>query len=296
MKILITGANGFLAQHLTLFLSKKGYQVFALGRGECRIAGDGFTYVQADLVTEDEVRQAIERSQPDVVVHAAAMSKPDECDKNREMCIDVNVNATRYLITACEQLSNKPHFIYTSTDFVFGEGGPHAEDDIPAPLNFYGETKLMAENAVQQSHLDWCIMRPVFIYGVCFPGMRPSFLHMIRSNLEAKKPIKIVNDQFRTPTYVTDLCRGIQCIVEKRFKGLIHLAGKDILSPYQMAIQVAKYLQLDNSFIEEVSAETFWEPVKRAKRSGLKIDKAMKELNYDPISFEEGIAATFKNL
>ena len=82
-------------------------------------------------------------------------------------------------------------------------------------------------------------------------------------------------------------------MIEKRITGDFHLAGRDILSPYQMAISVANILGLDASLIEPVTSETFPEPVVRAKHSGLKIDKARNILGYEPISFEEGIHLTF---
>lgn len=294
MKVLITGANGFLGQHLTLFLSKSGYEVFASGRGDCRIAGGGFSYAEINLLSENSVYDKVKQISPDVIIHAAAMSKPDECEKNKELCIATNVDSTKHLLKASKFPDKSPFFIYVSTDFVFGEGGPHSEDDTPAPLNFYGESKLMAEEKVWQSQLDWCIMRPVFIYGEALPGIRPSFLHWVKNNIELGKQIKVVSDQLRTPTYVEDICKGLDAIIQKRATGIYHLAGKDILSPYEMAIKVAELSGLDTLLIENVTEDTFKEPVKRAKHSGLKIEKTIKELNYDPLSFEEGIKATFK--
>jgi dTDP-4-dehydrorhamnose reductase len=124
--------------------------------------------------------------------------------------------------------------------------------------------------------------------------MRPSFLHWVKQNLEAKKKIKVVIDQQRTPTFVTDICKGIETILLQQRGGDFHLAGKDILSPYQMAVKVAEVLNLDVSFIEQADAASFPEPVKRAKKSGLKIEKARQILDYNPVAFTEGIALTFK--
>lgn len=228
---------------------------------------------------------------PDAVVHTAAMSKPDECQQDPEKCLLYNVKATSYLINAAQNTNT--HFIYMSTDFIFGENGPHSETDDPGPLNFYGESKLMAERLVNQSTTDHCIIRPVFIYGKCWEGMRPSFLHWVKNNLEQGKAIKVVTDQSRTPTYVGDLCKGIEQILLQRTGGVYHLAGKNILSPYAMAVTVAGVLGLNGSLIEPVTSATFPEPVRRSKRSGLKIDKAIRELNYAPVDFEEGVRLSF---
>jgi dTDP-4-dehydrorhamnose reductase len=292
MKVLITGANGFLGQHLSAFLSKKSYNVTATNRGICKISNiNNFAYLSLDLLNKEAVNKVVNEVLPDVIIHTAAMSKPDECNENKEACIAQNVLTVEYLLEAAKSI--RSFFIYVSTDFVFGENGPHNEEDTPAPLNFYGESKLMAERLVQDSGLPFAIMRPVFIYGPVWPNMRPSFLHWVKQNLENGKRIKVVSDQQRTPTYVYDICEGIDTIIRKKITGTFHLAGKDIISPYEMAVSVAKVLGLDESLIENVTSETFPETVKRAKKSGLKIDKAVKMLDYHPVSFEEGIRLTF---
>lgn len=296
MKILITGANGFLGQHLTLFLAQKNYDVIACSRGECRIPQHiPFEYFSVDLTDENAVSELINKVSPDVIVHTAANSKPDDCHINREGCLQQNVEATKYLLSALATQNDKARFIYLSTDFIFGENGPHSEDDETGPLNFYGESKLMAEHAVKESGLAYAIVRPVFIYGPVWNGVRSTFLHWVKNSLEQGKQIKVVSDQTRTPTFVTDICKGIEAIIRLNEQGDFHLAGKDLLSPYDMAIAVASFLKLDAALIENVTSESFVEPVQRAKRSGLKIDKAIKLLDYDPVDFMTGVELTFNN-
>ncbi len=292
MKILVTGANGFLGQQLTLYLINKGYSVIACSRGACRISGKHlFQYYSIDLTDEVAITAMVLEVKPDSIIHSAANSKPDDCDTNKEGCLLQNVEATRFLLQACKPYNTQ--FIYISTDFIFGENGPHSEDNTPAPLNFYGESKLRAEQLVINSGLLYAIVRPVFIYGPVLEGMRPSFLHWVKNNLEQHKPIKVVSDQQRTPTFVLDICKGIETIIEKKAEGAYHLAGKNILSPYEMAVAVANFLGLDAALIENVTSDTFIETVQRAKRSGLTIDKARKTLGYEPVSFEEGVQLTF---
>lgn len=294
MNVLITGANGFLGQHLTLNLAAKGFSVTATSRSSSRIpAKEKFNYYPVDLASENEVKQLIRDATPDVIIHTAAMSKPDECDADKAACILNNVNATQYLLNAAKESVPDAHFIYTSTDFIFGENGPHSEDDQPGPLNFYGESKLLAENAVMNSGLFASVVRPVFIYGEVWEGLRPTFLHWVKNSLEQGKKIKVVDDQRRTPTYVLDLCNGYEQIILQRKDGIYNLAGRDICSPYQMAVVTAKILGLDASLIEKVTSDTFKEVVVRAKQSGLKINKAKTELGYDPVAFEDGVRLTF---
>ena len=288
MKVLITGSNGFLGQHLVRFLVQHQLTVIATGRGENRNADTtGYSYHSLDTTNAHEVLACFQKHKPDYVIHAAAMSKPDECNTQREACHLHNVTATQYIVDAANSINAK--LIYVSTDFIFGENGPHDEDTVPAPLNFYGESKLMAEQYVKANAAHWAIMRPVFIYGSKLPGSRPSFLHWVKQNLEQGKSIKVVSDQQRTPTYVYDICKGLLAMMQQQVIGDFHLAGKDILSPYDMAIAVAKVLQLPETLIEKVTSDTFVEPVKRAKHSGLTIDKAKQTLNYNPVAFEEGV-------
>jgi dTDP-4-dehydrorhamnose reductase len=292
MKIIITGSNGFLGQHLTEFLNNKGFEIFAISRGENQNKlTKNFNYTSVDLTDSTTLKKVIKEIHPDVIIHNAAMSKPDLCHKNQEECILQNVTVTKNLLDASESVA--PYFLYVSTDFVFGEDGPHNEEDAPAPLNFYGNSKLQAENLVRNSGLPYGIMRPVFIYGPAYENMKPTFLHWVKNSLEAKKIIKVVEDQFRTPTYVYDICEGVLGMIEHKLIETIHLAGKEIITPYQMAVTVAKELGLNSDLIEPVNSETFPEIVIRAKKSGLSIEKAKRLLNYNPISFQEGVKKTF---
>lgn len=290
MKVLVTGANGFLGQHLCLHLDKAGYAVAATSRGESRLPSSfSQVYYAADVTSREDVKELVTMVQPDVIIHAAAMSKPDECNIQREACLLHNVEATRFLTEAANALEKKVHFIYVSTDFVLGDNGPHDETVTPAPLNFYGESKLQSEQLVASQMKLYAIMRPVFIYGPVWEGLRGGFIQWVKQSLEQGKAIKVVNDQLRTPAYVTDICKGLEAIIRLQKTGIYHLAGKEVLSPYQMAVKVADILQLDKNLITSVTADTFPEPVKRARLAGLTITRAQQELDYEPVLFEEGI-------
>lgn len=292
MEILITGANGFLGQHLCRFL-KDDHNVFAAGKGEKRLPFEDVKYFSCDMAYTVAVKEMMEQIQPDVIVHTAAMSKPDECLQQPDRCRQVNIDAISNLVKAVQKLDDNVHCIYTSSDFVLGDGGPHDENAIPAPLNFYGETKLEGEQMLINSGLHYTIVRPVFMYGEVWSGMRSTFLHWVKDSLEAGKPIKVVSDQMRTPSYVGDICKGIESIINKKAMGLYHLSGEEVVSPYQMAVAVAELLKLDKTLIEPVTADTYPEPVRRAKHGGLTIGKAKQELGFTPMRLEEGLSRTF---
>lgn len=291
MKLLITGANGFLGQYLVRYFQHAKFETIALSRGASRLPIENLQYWDVDITDKFLVQEAIEQIRPHVLIHTAAMSKPDACENDREECMAINVEAVKHLIRYSTGLTRQ--FIYMSTDFVFGENGPHGEDDMPAPLNFYGQSKLMAEKLLTESQVPHAIVRPVFMYGPVWEGMRSDFLHWVKSNLQQQMKIKVVNDQIRTPTYIGDICKGIAAIIEKESTGVYHLAGKDRLSPYAMAVAVARHLGLDANLIEPVDEKSFPEKVRRAKYSGLKIEKAMKDLDYQPVNFAEGLRLTF---
>ncbi len=293
MNVMVTGANGFLGQHLCLALQSAGYSLVATSRGASRIPSKNLSYLPLELTDRSAVSHVLQEQNPEVIIHTAALSKPDACEANRALCLQQNVTTTQNLLEACGLQKKQPRFLYISTDFIFGENGPHREEDIPAPLNFYGESKLKAEQLVTKYAGNSTIIRPVFIYGKIWEGLRPSFPHWVKTSLEQGKKIKVVSDQRRTPTFVSDICKGILTILKQNRNGVYHLAGKDLISPYEMAVTTARILKLDAALIENVTSEIFTEPVVRAKRSGLIIEKARKELEYDPVSFETGIEHTF---
>ncbi|HEX6915666.1 MAG TPA: SDR family oxidoreductase [Chitinophagaceae bacterium] len=288
MKILITGANGFLGQHLCAHLMR-GYDVVASGRDGKRLPFPELEYREADLCHRQAAAKLVAEIQPDVVIHTAAVSKPDECQQNPERCKLVNTEATGLLLAACLQMKKQPLFVYISSDFVLGDQGPHAEDAVPDPLNFYGLTKLRSEQLVHYSGLRTAIVRPVFMYGATWSGMRKGFLQWVKSSLESGTRIRVVDDQQRTPCFVGDVCKGIEAIVQQQATGIFHLAGPDRLSPFRMAVKLAELLQLDPGLLEPVTEESFPEPVRRAKQGGLLFTRAGNELGFNPVGVEAGL-------
>jgi dTDP-4-dehydrorhamnose reductase len=295
MKILITGANGFLGYYLTEKLLKKKHIVIATGKGDCRLPldqYDNFIYSGMDFTDPFAVHDVFEKYAPEIVVHAGAMSKVDECEQNQWQAYVANTEATVTLLINAEV--HKSFFVFVSTDFIFdGERGMYKEDDAPNPVNFYGKTKLEAEDAVREHAHDWAIVRTVLVYGKPQLG-RSNILGVVKEKLEKGEMYNVVDDQVRTPTYVEDLAEGIIAVIEKKARGVYHISGEDVLTPYQMACKVADHLGLDKTLIKKVTAKDFSQPAKRPPKTGFVIDKAKKELGYNPVSFDEGLKKTFE--
>jgi dTDP-4-dehydrorhamnose reductase len=297
MKILLTGANGMVGSALSKVLAMSSSHItLATGRGPCRLPPSSLsgqlTYLELELTSPKKVLHAVQSFVPDIIIHAAAMTQLDDCEVNKEVCYSINVDATALLIAAAEQV--KSRFCYLSTDFVFdGNSGPYKEEDHAAPINFYGKTKKIAEDILTASSLSWSIARTVLLYGKADQITRSNFIYWVKDNLEAGKNIRVVNDQLRTPTYIPDFVDGIIKITESGAEGIYHIAGEQVMTPYEMAIVVAEYLQLDKTLISPVDASTFTQPGKRPLKTGFSIEKAKRDLGYSPISFKSSLAQIF---
>lgn len=289
-KILITGSNGLLGQKLVKQLKNHpNLELIATSRGENRVSDQsGYTYHSMDITDAADIAQVFEKFQPQVVINTAAMTNVDACESDKEGCWKLNVTAVEYLIAESEKYQS--HFIHLSTDFVFdGEDGPYKEDDLPNPVSYYGESKLAAEELVKKAKTNWAIARTIIVYGIVEDMSRSNIVLWAKSALEKKQKLTIVNDQFRSPTLAEDLAIGCILIAEKEAQGIYHLSGKDFMSIVELVRRVASFYNLDDSFIEEISSASLNQAAKRPPKTGFILDKAIKELNYDPRSFEEGM-------
>jgi dTDP-4-dehydrorhamnose reductase len=292
MKILVTGANGLLGQHLAeLLLTETNWQVIGTGKGPCRLPlehSDRFIYQQLDITDGVAAFNFYLQTKPDIIIHAAAKTQVDECEQNPVACWNTNVTATRFLIEAAKKI--KSFFIFVSTDFVFdGSAGPYSEKDAPEPVNYYGSSKVAGEKDVLQSGLDAAIVRTCLVYGNTHDGSRSNIISWVKKNLSEGKRINVVNDQWRTPTLVQDLAKGILLVAQKKAAGIFHISGREMLTPYDMAMAAATYYNLDAALIEKVTAASFTQTAMRPPKTGFDILKAQTELGYQPHSFAAGL-------
>ncbi|HZI54399.1 MAG TPA: SDR family oxidoreductase [Chitinophagaceae bacterium] len=294
MNVLITGANGFLGYYLIQELLAKDFEIIATGKGNCRLPfynNNKFFYAEMDFTDPFAVHDVFEKYRPEIVVHGGAISKPDECELNQWQAYVVNVEGTVTTLLNAAELNS--FFIFVSTDFIFdGEKGMYNEMDTPNPVNYYGKTKLEAEEAVKEYEHDWAIVRTVMVYGKPILS-RSNILSIVKEKLEKGEMYNVLDDQVRTPTYVEDLASAIVQVIEKRAKGVYHISGKDVMTPFQMACMTADYLGLDKKLINRVTAADFSQPAKRPILTGFDISKAKSELGFEPISFEEGLRKMF---
>jgi len=292
MKVLITGSNGLLGQKLIdLIAPIKEHILIATARGKDRHPANSnqYVYESMDITDALEVENTLVKHQPDCVINTAAMTNVDQCEDDHEGCWKLNVTAVAHLIAACEKIN--AFFLHLSTDFIFdGQNGPYSETDKANPISYYGKSKLAAETLVKESNAKWSIARTVLVYGIAHDMSRSNIILWVKKSLEENTQIKVVNDQWRTPTLAEDLAKGCLLIVEQQAAGVFNISGNDLLTPYEMAIMTANYFALDKSLITEVDGSIFKQRAKRPPKTGFILDKAAKILGYKPIKFQDGIA------
>lgn len=290
-RILITGANGLLGQKLIdLYLGKPGKEIIATGIGECRHPRKSeFTYYVLDIGNEEQVGEVFSKAKPHAVIHTAAMTNVDACESDKEGCDRLNVEAVKYIVNACEK--HNVHLIHISTDFIFdGKEGPLDEEAIPHPLSYYGWSKLKGEEIVRAGKAKWAILRTVLVYGVVHDMSRSNIVLWAKGALEKGQPIKVVDDQFRTPTLAEDLALGCFLAENKEAEGIYNISGEDFMSIYELVERVAKFYGLSAGQMQRSDSSSLNQPARRPPITGFKLDKARRELGYNPHSFEEGLA------
>ena len=289
-KILVTGSNGLLGQKITeRILSKKDFELIATSKGPNRYhVKEGYEYAEMDITNPKDVNQILQKYQPDVVIHTAAMTNVDTCETEKELCWKLNVKAVSNLIKACKV--NNAQLVHLSTDFIFdGASGPYLENAVPNPLSYYGESKLASEKLLQASDIHWTILRTIIVYGIVNDMSRSNIVLWAKGALEKGNPINVVDDQWRMPTLAEDLAEICLLTAEKGAKGIYNASGKDMMSIIELVQQVADFYQLDRSLINPISSSSLNQVAKRPVRTGFILDKSMNELGYRPHSFYEGM-------
>lgn len=246
MKVLVTGVAGQLGHDVMNELHKRGYEGVGSDIAPQYSGADDGTavtkmdYVQMDITNSEEVNETIKKVNPDVVVHCAAWTAVDlaEESENKEKVMAINVGGTENIARVCKELDCK--MVYISTDYVFdGYGTRPWEEDCKdyAPLNVYGESKLMGEKVVSLNLEKYFIVRIAWVFGV-------NGNNFIKTMLNVGKKfdtLKVVNDQIGTPTYTYDLSRLLVDMIETDKYGYYHATNEGgYISWYDFACEIFK--------------------------------------------------------
>ena len=289
MKILYTGANGLLGQKISAATPQYSNHAFlATARGKNRTKNLGTaSYASMDITDRQGIENVLSEFRPDVIIHGAAMTHVDECEQHKELAYNLNVVGTQNIVDAAKELG--AHVVHISTDFIFdGQDGPYNEEGIPNPVSYYGETKLQAEHIVQTVD-SWSILRTVLVIGIAEDLSRSNIVLWAKGALEKAQPIRVVDDQFRTPTLAEDLAQGALLAATQRAQGIFNISGPDFMSIYELVESVSEHFGLSMATVTRVDSSTLNQPAVRPPRTGFNISKAVENLGYRPHSFKEAL-------
>lgn len=288
--ILVTGSNGLLGQKIVNQLKEReDVHLIATSKGENRRLVKDFNYESLDITSEKEVEEIIAKHNPDVVINTAAMTNVDACEDHQEECWDINVNAVGYLLQSSKKQNS--HFIHLSTDFVFdGENGPYIETDKPNPLSYYAKSKLASEELIEQSGYEkTAIARTIIVFGTGDNLSRGNLIMWAKGALEKQSPINVVDDQYRAPTLAEDLAKGCIAIADKDANGIFHLSGPETMSILEIVKRIGKHYNLSTDCLTPIKTAILNQTAARPSRTGFIIDKAKRELGYNPLTLEQSL-------
>lgn len=284
MKLLITGASGLYGSRLAQLALARGIEVYSSDIQSLSVNGK---FIKLDISGKIQVDEFFKAIKPDVVVHAATLTDVDKCETNKELAWKVNVEGTKNIVEAAHDSGS--FLIYISTDYVFsGEKGLYKETDKPDPINYYGVTKLKAEEIVQ-TQAEYFIARPSVIYGSTPAAGKVNFALWLIETLRKGEHVKIVTDQWNTPTLNTNLAKMTLEVVERRLTGIYHLCGATRVSRLEFATLIANAFGLDAGLIDPVLSSQFTWPAKRPMDSSLDTSKAQKTLQSKPLVMAEAL-------
>ncbi len=268
-KVLITGSGGILGSELSIRLDEL-FDVLALPKSSSKNFLD---------ITDFNMMYSIFKNfNPDFVINCAAFTNVDSCESNKQIARNVNVKGLMNLLKC---MSRNAKMIHISTDYVFdGKDGNYKENDMKQPINYYGKTKLEADNLLMGSNSNYLIIRPNVLYSSNI-GKNNHFLSWVVNSLKQKTEINVVNDQISNPVYVSDLVEVIVSCLLVDYNGVYHFGSEDAISRYDFALLISKIFKLDENLINPIKTSDLKQIANRPKKSFLNCNKIISDLNID---------------
>ena len=243
MKILVTGAAGMLGSDLCPIFSA-GHDVVATD------------IAQMDVRDPAQVLGWSERVKPDVILHLAAATDVDECERNPDLAYATNAIGTRNVALACQQVGAALVYISTLSVFDGTKCEPHTEFDVPHPQSHYSRAKYAGEQIVQSLLNKYYIARAGWMFGGRAEDKK--FVAKIISLAQSKPSLNIVNDKFGSPTYTADLARSLLKLIETGWYGTYHLVGTEgYCSRFECARAILEYADIQSCELRPVSSAAF---------------------------------------
>lgn len=278
----MTGASGLVGTRFVDMFANK-YEIFNLDLTN-----------NVDITSYDSVINYLDAHQAGTLIHLAAFTDTDKAfqesgDKNG-LCYQVNVVGTENIVKACQ--TKNIHLIHISTDYVFDgtKSTPYVEDDPRNPLEWYGQTKMEAEDVVSQSGASFTIVRISYPYRGNF-DLKPDLIKKIRLGLKSGDLSPRFTDTIITPTFIDDIARGFDKLVASKKEGIYHFVGSTPLSPYELARKVAAAYGFDPNIVKAGSLSEYLKNVSRpfARHVALSNQKATRELGLTFATIDQGL-------
>lgn len=289
MKVFITGATNLLASSL-LRSAPKGITLSASYNVNTLIPRVNCRYYRVDITQEKQIHEAFEKAKPDAVIHTAALSSPDYCDKNRKQAQYVNVEGTKKMLKACRQY--KSSFIFISSNGIFdGENSPYNESATPKPIDTYGKTKYQGEMLTVASGIPFIIVRLMTMYGWNNPHERNNPATWLLETLgKDKTSVHVVTDLFNNFLFVETAALAIwRALLLKKFGESFNIAGRECMSRYEFSQEVATVFNLDKNMLYKATSDFFKDHVIRPKNTCFVTKKMERVLGIKPMGVREGL-------
>ncbi|MEI7652771.1 MAG: NAD(P)-dependent oxidoreductase [bacterium] len=254
-KVLITGSKGLLGIEL-LRTVPSDFEIIPTVNTNNVNDLSPFNFLRLDILNKKEVFRVVDKLRPDVIIHAASLGNVDYCEKNQEEAYAVNVTGTENILQACLKYDCK--LIFTSSNAVFdGTSAPYSYRSVPHPLNYYGKTKLLSEKMIASSGVSHVIVRLLLLYGWHHPLERANPVTWIIEQLKNKREVSLVNDVRNNPMLSTHAAQCIWKMIQKDIQGIIHIAGHDVVSRFELGTAIAEVFGLDRKYLTEVTSAHF---------------------------------------
>ena len=282
MRIFITGGSGLAGSKLAEMALARGEQVYS---GYAHNQPPYGKEVKFDLLDANGIRDIIERMRPDIIVHSAALTDVDRCEREKDLAYKINVEGTRAIAEAARRAGS--YLIYISTDYVFdGQRGLYREEEETNPVSYYGLSKLQGE----QFCLDQgCIARTCVIYGSRPASGKVNFALWLLNALKSGKEARVVTDQFITPTLNSNLAPMVLEAADRHLSGIYHLSGASRVSRYDFACELARAFDLDRRLILPTQMSDIGWLARRPMDSSLDTSKASGTLKNGPLNLYESL-------
>ena len=272
MKVLVTGANGQLGYDVVKELQKQNIECYGASRQDF------------DIVDFEVTENFIKNYMPDVVIHCAAYTAVDKAEDEQGLCYLVNASATENIAEICKKINAK--MLYISTDYVFDgtKEGFYKVDDKPNPINVYGKTKLLGEQAVQRILNKYFIVRISWVFGEHGNNFVKTMLHLGKE----RKEINVIADQYGSPTYTADLAPLLVEMIKTEKYGVYHATNEGVCTWAEFAEEIFKIAKLDVK-VNHIATAEYPTRAKRPMNSRLS-KKTLKDNNFKVLeNFKDAI-------